>query len=70
VLKYFTAGEVKCWGVLLVRQVSQPMLGRLPARGVNAGAEVFYCWRSQVLGRFNIETAGAAIIAVGGITAQ
>jgi len=77
------AGRIKCWGVLLVGQqspllleksVSQPMQGGLLLlleEGDNAGAAgVFYCWRSQVLGRFNIETAGAAIIAVGGITAQ
>ena len=70
------------WGVLLVGQqspllleksVSQPMQGGLLLlleEGDNAGAAgVFYCWRSQVLGRFNIETA-ATIIAGGEITNQ
>jgi len=45
------------------------MLGRLIARGVNAGAGVFYCWRSEMLWRFYIKTV-ATIIAGGGITAQ
>jgi hypothetical protein len=55
------AGGVKCWGVLLVREqplllLDDSMLGRLIAGGVNAGAGVFYCWRSQMLGRFNINS--------------
>ena len=69
------AGRVKCWGVLLVREqplllLDDSMLGRLIAGGVNAGAGVFYCWRSQMLGRFNIKETTATIIARGGITAQ